>query len=189
MSYILEEKILPLEIKVRPMKSADIEQVNMIDQISFSLPWPKRAYEYELHENLNSRLWVAEVTYPNKRERIVGFIVLWLIMDVAHIATLAVHPDLRGHGIAKCLLATAIRTGIKQGAVEATLEVRESNKIAQDLYRQFSFQVVGKRPHYYQDNKEDAVIMTAHNLDDEYLSWLEQAEINHNDNCAQTEFL
>lgn len=171
------------------MNSNDIEQLNAIDQASFSMPWPKRAYEYELNENPHSRLWVAEVTYPDGSKRVAGMIVLWLIIDVAHIATLAVHPDLRGQGIAKYLLATAIRAGIQNGASEATLEVRAGNKIAQKLYRLFCFKVVGRRPHYYQDNKEDAVIMTVYNLDDEYLAWLEHAEFIQLKKCQQEETL
>lgn len=171
------------------MNSHDIEQVNAIDQASFSMPWPKRAYEYELTENPNSRLWVAEVSHPDGSKRVAGMIVLWLILDVAHIATLAVHPDLRGQGIAKYLLATALRAGIQNGASEATLEVRASNKTAQVLYRLFCFKVVGRRPHYYQDNKEDAVIMTVDSLDDEYLAWLERAEFSQFEKCQQEEIL
>jgi ribosomal-protein-alanine N-acetyltransferase len=84
-----------------------------------------------------------------------------------------VHPDFRGLGISRELLAAALIDAIQQGTRQATLEVRAGNEIALRLYRRFRFEVVGLRPRYYQDNHEDALIMTAFNLDNGYLHWLE----------------
>ena len=94
------------------------------------------------------------------------------ILDEAHIATLAVHPDLRGHGIAQELLSVALIESIRRGAITATLEVRAGNKIAQKLYNRFGFQVVGERPRYYKDNQEDALIMSTSKFEDSTISWL-----------------
>src|SRR5690606_23674322 len=111
---------------------------------------------------------------------IAGVIVLWMILDEAHIATIAVHPDYRRRGIGKQLIATALAEGIRQGAASATLEVRAGNEAAQNLYRLFRFEVVGRRPRYYRDNNEDALIMTVNSLDDRYLQWLESyAGVRH----------
>ncbi len=91
-------------------------------------------------------------------------IVVWLIVDEAHIATIAVHPDFRRRGIARELMVTAIRECITHGAVSATLEVRQHNLGAITLYRQLGFEAVGRRPRYYQDTHEDAIIMTVADL-------------------------
>jgi len=163
----------PEPILIRPMKPEDLEQVQAIDQISFSMPWPSSAYRYEIYENPLSLLWVAEASLPASQSKIVGLIVVWLILDEAHIATVAVHPDYRSRGVAQCLLTTALKEAIKKGSREATLEVRASNTIAQRLYRRFHFEIVGNRVRYYRDNNEDALIMTVGNLDGSYLEWLE----------------
>ncbi|MBP1693125.1 MAG: putative acetyltransferase [Chloroflexi bacterium] len=155
---------------IRRMQEKDLQQVQAIDRLSFSLPWPVKAYRYELIENPNSIQWVAEYRQPVNL--VVGVIVVWLILDEAHIATIAVHPDYRGQGIAHKILAAALIDSIKRGASQATLEVRAGNQIAQKLYFRFGFEIAGSRPRYYQDNHEDALIMTAKNLDAAYLEWL-----------------
>lgn len=159
-------------LSIRPMQNADLEQVTAIDQASFSMSWPKSAFTFELNENPLSMLWVAEIQEPDHRKRVVGIIVIWLILDEAHIATLAVHPHNRRQGIAQELISTALEAAIEKGMQQATLEVRASNIAAQELYHRFNFEIVGQRHRYYQDNGEDAIIMTAHHLNNEYLKWL-----------------
>jgi len=161
---------------IRPMRQEDLAQVLAIDQASFSLPWPESAYRYELNENRNSLLWVAETTLPGSQLFIVGMVVVWLVLDEAHIATLAVHPAYREQGVAKRLLITALRESIHLGMTVATLEVRASNTMAQELYRQFGFEVVGRRRRYYRDNYEDALIMTNSRLDISFLDGYERSD-------------
>lgn len=161
-------------IAIRSMRGEDLPQVLEIDRQSFSMPWPASAYEYELHENPASMLWVAEALEPQASPCVVGMIVVWFIVDEAHIATIAVHPNRRGGGIAKQLLATAMEKIISRDFSIATLEVRASNMAAQNLYRLFGYQIVGQRPRYYRDNQEDALIMTIQGLDHAYLDWLEK---------------
>lgn len=163
-------------IRIRPMDLEDIPQVQAIDQASFTLPWPKTAYDYELKENPNSFLFVSEERRPGEAAKVVGLIVVWMILDEAHIATIAVHPDFRGVGIGRRLLAAALVEGIARRARLATLEVRAGNVVAQQLYRRFRFETVGSRPRYYRDNYEDALIMTVNNLDDTYLDWLNDGQ-------------
>ena len=149
-----------LDVIIRPMGEDDLDQVHAIDQISFSLPWAKRAFRYELLENPHSLLWVAELDC-----KVVGAIVVWIILDEAHISTLAVLPEHRLQGYAQKLVVKALSSAVESGAQHATLEVRASNIAAQNLYRGFGFEIVGRRPRYYQDNQEDALIMTLTDLD------------------------
>lgn len=148
-----------LPIKIRPMRIEDLAEVMEIDQLSFSNPWPISAYKYELTQNRSSVLWVAELNLPERAFSVVGMIVAWLVHGEAHIATLAVHPEFRKEGIAKQLLVYTLGDAVHRGIQEAMLEVRESNQAAQNLYRQFGFEIVGRRPRYYKDNLEDALLM------------------------------
>lgn len=154
----------PINIQIRPMLLNDLEQVKVIDQLSFSMPWPDNSYRYEVVENPASLLWVAEGETVNGESRVCGIVVVWLILDETHIATLAVHPDYRGLGIGKQLLTVALEESAQQGAKLATLEVRDSNKVAQNIYRKCGFESVGRRRRYYRDNREDAVLMTLNSL-------------------------
>lgn len=142
-------------LEIRPMRLTDLEAVVTLDRLSFTLPWSERSFRYELTENPAARAWVAE-----KEEQVVGMLLLWLIVDEAHIATLAVHPEHRQQGIARRLLLQALRSAWEEGAREAFLEVRVSNLAAQHLYRQLGFEISGRRARYYRDNNEDALLMT-----------------------------
>lgn len=151
---------LPEALHIRPMTLDDVPAVHAIDVRSFSLPWPESSFRYELTENPASLCRVAEIDGVG----IVGTIVLWVIVDEVHIATIAVHPDYRGRGIARMLLTEGLERARSLGAQTATLEVRTGNRPAQALYDSFGFEVVGRRPRYYKDTGEDAVIMTLHRL-------------------------
>lgn len=140
---------------VRPMRLGDVAQVVEIDRLSFSMPWSARSYRFEIERNPAALLFVAE-----EDGRVLGYIGLWEMVDVGHISTLAVHPEHRRKGLAKQLIEASLRALAERGIGEVTLEVRESNKSAQDLYSGFGFKVVGRRRGYYRDNREDALIMT-----------------------------
>ena len=163
---------------IRLMREDDLEKVAEIDQLSFSMPWSKRVYAYEIHDNQNSLCWVAEIQSPAGRRQVCGMIVTWIRLDEAHIATFAVHPDHRGKGLAKRMLKTALIAAIHHGTTQVILEVRSGNNIAQELYQHFKFKEVGQRPRYYKDNNEDAIIMTISGLGKEYLNWLSTQAIN-----------
>ncbi len=157
------------DLILRPMELKDVEQVYAIDVQSFSLPWSERSYRFELTENPTSRPWVAEVVNGRGQLQVVGMIVVWIILDEAHIATVATHPAFRRQGVARRLLVTALEDAASRGAIKAYLEVRRSNLGAQKLYEQFGFVVTGVRPRYYLDTQEDALLMTLERLD----LWLE----------------
>jgi ribosomal-protein-alanine N-acetyltransferase len=90
---------------------------------------------------------------------IVGFAGLWLMVDEAHITTIAVHPEYRHRGLGELLLTSLIDIGYEIGAKWVTLEVRVTNYTAQNLYRKYGFHEAGVRHRYYSDNGEDALIM------------------------------
>jgi ribosomal-protein-alanine N-acetyltransferase len=154
-----------LQVAVRPMTLDDLPAVMEIDQLSFALPWPERSFRFELTGNDASYLMVAESSAGGE-ELIAGYLGYWLLIDEMHISTLAVHPEMRGRGIGERLLRAGLEQAWIQGAEMSTLEVRPSNEVAIALYRKYGFEVVGRRRAYYQDNNEDAVLMTLTGLSD-----------------------
>ncbi len=177
----MDAKPESLPVRYRLMALADVPRVHEIDRLSFSMPWTERSYRFEITENRNSLILVAEVEEPGTHSvpgaqqapevpgDLVGMIVVWVILDEAHIATIAVHPAYRGQGIGRGLLARGLGQAYERGARLAFLEVRRSNLVAQKMYENFGFKVVGQRPRYYQDNNEDALLMTLDPLQAEAL--------------------
>jgi [ribosomal protein S18]-alanine N-acetyltransferase len=90
---------------------------------------------------------------------IIGFAGLWLMVDEAHVTTIALHPRYRGRGLGELMLSSLIQIAYNISARVVTLEVRVSNHVAQNLYRKYGFQEAGVRRRYYSDNNEDALIM------------------------------
>jgi [ribosomal protein S18]-alanine N-acetyltransferase len=145
---------------IRRMRLEDVPAVHEIDLLSFSLPWPERSFRFELTENPVSRGWVVEVD-----GKIAAMLVLWFIVDEAHIATIAVHPDYRRRGIGEQILLHALKSVQEEGARRAFLEVRAGNAAAQAMYKKYGFEVAGVRPGYYRDNNEDALLMNLEKFD------------------------
>jgi ribosomal-protein-alanine N-acetyltransferase len=144
---------------IRRMALEDVPAVHEIDTLSFSLPWPERSFRFEVAENMAARAWVIETD-----RRVAAMLVLWLIVDEAHIATIAVHPDFRRQGLGECLLLAALEAASAEGAMRAFLEVRAGNAAAQAMYKKYNFVVDGVRLHYYKDNNEDAILMSLEDL-------------------------
>ena len=144
-----------MSVLLRKMTLDDLEQVVAIDQVSFSLPWPARSFQFELTDNLASRCWVAELD-----GRVAAMLVAWFIVDEIHIATIATHPDFRKQGIGKKLLSHVLQSAKADGAITSFLEVRESNEAALMMYRKFGYMESGRRENYYSDNGEAAILMT-----------------------------
>ena len=136
------------------MLPADLAAVTELDRLSFSQPWPDGAFEAELL-NINARCWVTEVD-----GRIAAALVFWRVLDEAHLATIATHPDFRRQGIAETLLRIAMDAAYEEGARIYHLEVRAGNAGAIKLYEKFGYEVVGVRKNYYKNNGEDALLMT-----------------------------
>ena len=150
----------PPIVSFRSMLVDDIETVTGVDRLSFSLPWPKSSYRFELAENDASKCWVAEVQTEEGDQKLIGFAVVWQLIDQAHIASIAIHPDYRGFGFGEKMLLFILKNAQEDGMLSATLEVRETNQVAQSLYRKIGFEVTGRRLRYYHDTQEDGLIMT-----------------------------
>jgi ribosomal-protein-alanine N-acetyltransferase len=148
---------------IRPMLKEDVPFVHHLDTISFSLPWSQRSLSYEVSQNAGARTWVAEIEQAMVN-RIIGMMVLWLILDKAHIATLAVHPDFRRRGVARKIMITALNAVFHEGARSSYLEVRAGNQAALQMYKELGYEVMGNRSHYYHDNQEDALLLTLEQL-------------------------
>jgi ribosomal-protein-alanine N-acetyltransferase len=148
-----------LNLAIRRMTLEDVPAVHEIDTLSFSLPWPERSFNFELTGNPVSRSWVVE-----SDGRVTAMLVLWLIVDEAHIATIATHPEFRRQGIGERLMIAALLSARAEGAARAFLEVRAGNSAALAMYKKYGFVVAGVRLRYYKDNNEDAILMNLEDL-------------------------
>jgi ribosomal-protein-alanine N-acetyltransferase len=99
------------------------------------------------------------VAVPVSQQTLAGYAGLWLMIDEAHVTTIAVRPEYRGHGLGELLLVALTEIAMDINARWLTLEVRVSNNVAQSLYRKYGFKPAGVRQRYYSDNHEDALIM------------------------------
>ena len=153
---------LTARVVVEPMRIEDVAAVHEIERLSFRTPWPAYAFEQELKGNRLARYVVARAS-----DRVVGFAGIWMMVDEAHITTFSVHPEWRRQQIGRQLLLNLAEVSAAIGARRMTLEVRASNLAAQGLYRAFGFEVAGRRPGYYTDDGEDALIMTTPDLGDD----------------------
>ena len=172
----------------------DIPVVQAIERDSFPSAWPHTAYERELRRNRMARYivlldqestpyiaqkpepagWIDRLlrrrrrrTAPADADHIVGFVGIWMMVDEAHIVTIAVRPDRRRERLGELLLCATVDLARLMRAISVTLEVRASNLVAQNLYEKYGFLQVGRRPRYYSDNHEDALIMTTEPIDSE----------------------
>lgn len=147
-----------MDVIIREMKTNDIKDVLKIESESFSTPWSENAFLIELNENKLARYIVAEID-----KEVVGYAGIWFILNEGHITNIAVLKEYRGKGLGNKLIEGLIWISIKNNIDNMTLEVRKTNIVAQSLYKKYGFIDSGTRPGYYQDNKEDAIIMWKNN--------------------------
>jgi ribosomal-protein-alanine N-acetyltransferase len=146
-------------LQIEPMCDGDIKQVVAIEQQSFSTTWPANAFYQELHDNKLAHYYVGRLG-----NEVVAYGGIWVILEDSHVTTIAVRPDFRGRKYGEVVLLHLLDQAIDRGASWMTLEVRESNTVAQGLYRKYGFTTVSTRKGYYSDNNENALVMWAGNL-------------------------
>lgn len=143
---------MPLTVTTAPMTAADLEAVIGIEESSFEQPWSEQSFRTELVKNDLAYYLVARVG-----ERVAGYGGIWVIINEAHLTTLAVERAFRRRGVATAMLQALIDKAVGKGARRITLEVRPSNLAARSLYKKFGFTARGVRKNYYID--EDGLIM------------------------------
>jgi ribosomal-protein-alanine N-acetyltransferase len=141
-------------VTFRPITTADLDEVMVIERTSFRFPWSLGFFRQELQVPC-ARSILAEID-----GQIVGYVLFWLLPGAIDIHNIAVHVDHRRRGIARLLLSKVLTAARDQSAVRVMLEVRRSNLPAQKLYESVGFLTTGVRRSYYSDNGEDALAMT-----------------------------
>jgi ribosomal-protein-alanine N-acetyltransferase len=149
----------PRRFSIRPMATSDVTDVMRIERACFSTVWPSDAFYTELSTNKLAHYFVGLI-----EDRIVAYGGIWVILEDSHVTTLAVDPEYRGRRFGEVLLLRLVDEAIERGAAWMTLEVRESNAVAQRLYRKYGFTTVTMRTGYYSDDNESALIMWAGSL-------------------------
>ena len=122
-------------------------------------PWSERSFRNELNHP-HGVFFVAIL-----EGQVVGYGGTWLVIDEAHITTVAVSPEHQGKGIGRRLMLQILVTAKERGMLCSSLEVRAGNAAAIHLYERLGYTVATRRKGYYPDNREDALVMWMHNLD------------------------
>lgn len=137
----------------REMVASDIDAVVQIEEACFSSPWKRTMFEEDLNNPYATYLVMED------EGTIIGYVGTWIVFEDAQITNIAVLPMYRGQGLGETLLKQLLQCLRERHVKVVSLEVRVSNKIAQNLYRKIGFQNGGIRKGYYQDNHEDALVM------------------------------
>lgn len=141
---------------LRNISIDDIDLIEQIEKLSFSIPWSKESIRKEIEENELAIYLVLEVDGIVR-----GYAGMWRVIDEGHITNIAVHPDWRRKHIGSSLMVGLLSAAEDNGIKRLTLEVRESNIPAQRMYKRFGFKAEGMRKNYYEDTRENAIIMWA----------------------------
>lgn len=142
------------ELVIRKADVNDIKGLAAIEKECFVTPWTEESLRHDIVENKLATYIVADL-----EGELIGYIGLWSIFDEGHINNVAVLPKYRRMHVGTVLMNTLIDATEAAGLKSHTLEVRASNTAAQGLYEKFGFKESGRRPGYYEDNGEDAIIM------------------------------
>ena len=140
-------------MKILDMNESHVAAVAELEKLCFSTPWSENSVRSELTNPLS--LWLVAV----ECDRVVGYVGSQTVLDEADMMNVAVSPDARQKGVGNALV-TALADRLKANAVRClTLEVRASNEPAKALYQKLGFTQVGRRPNYYRNLREDALIL------------------------------
>ena len=141
------------------MELADVPQVHVLEQATFSVPWSRQSFVDEMEKNACARYLVGE-----QSGEIVAYAGAWMVFEEGHITNIAVKKELRGQGFGTKITSALMQYAANLGVEYLTLEVRKSNLAAQAMYLKLNFVEVGVRKRYYEDNDEDALLMVCQSL-------------------------
>lgn len=144
-------------LRIRKMTLADLPAVMVIENQAFSNPWSTEMVRKELTQDWSTVL-LAEASTPEGYS-LRGFAIFWLVADEIHVLNVATDQAFRRLGVGREVMNAVIAFGRDHKCINASLEVRRSNEAAINLYKSLGFRAVGMRPGYYQDDREDAVVM------------------------------
>ena len=142
------------DMDFRSLTVEDVPEMHHLERLSFSRPTSKEAYVNEMLNNDHAHYYGLFIG-----EQLIAFGGYWLIIDEGHVINIAVHPAFRRQGYGELLMRRVIVACMSQGGQRMTLEVRKHNTPAQYLYQKLGFVKDGVHPGYYDDPKDDAVIM------------------------------
>jgi len=125
-----------------------------IENLSFPSPWSRKAFLEEIRNPISRFRGVLT------EQVLQGYICFWVFAEENQLINIAVHPQKREQGLGQYLLTKMIEESISMGVGKIWLEVRPSNHRAKHLYTKFNFSEVGRRPKYYRDTNEDAIVMS-----------------------------
>lgn len=140
-------------IKIKPMSAEHVPQVAELEKICFSTPWSEKSIASELNNEL--ALWLV----AEDGGAVVGYVGSQTVFPETDMMNIAVVPQRRREGIAEVLVDALIQELKRIGSNSLTLEVRASNTPAIALYQKMGFHEVGRRPNYYRNPREDALIL------------------------------
>ena len=138
------------------MEEKDLVVVHEIENLSFPTPWNIMTFVGEI---ANPPISIPCVLVFLPEDRVIGYIILWHLMEEVQISNFAIHPDFRRKGLGESVLYHVLKTIKKEGACDIFLEVRPSNRAARSLYKKLGFRPLGVREKYYRSPDEDALIM------------------------------
>lgn len=157
-----ETVVTPFTVQLVPMRRKHVRSVMRIESEVYPNPWTASLFFSELALRTNRAYTVAQYGAV-----VIGYTGLMFIGDDAHVTTIAVDPIWRKRGVATRLMLQNMRLALGKGAKHLTLEVRMANADAQALYMKFGFAPAGVRKNYYSETNEDAMVMWAHDIDEE----------------------
>lgn len=140
-------------MQITPMNKKHIDGILEIERDCFAIPWSRRAFEEELDNKL------AIYVVAEEDNKVIGYGGMWHVVTEGHITNIAVHRDYRRRGVGDAVVKALIEIAQEKEMIGLTLEVRKNNTAAQSLYKKNGFRLEGIRPEYYEDNKDDALIM------------------------------
>jgi len=140
---------------IRAIREEDVDSIHEIETLCFAMPWSKESILHDVKENVVARWLVLD----SGEGDVLAYAGMWFVLDEAHVCNVAVHPDHRRKGYGRMIFDALVELAQENSMSMMTLEVRRSNTAAQNLYHACGFLDVGYRKRYYEDNKEDALIM------------------------------
>ncbi|MGL4570082.1 MAG: ribosomal protein S18-alanine N-acetyltransferase [Clostridium sp.] len=138
------------------MNIMDVEGVHNVSNLSLKEGWSLLEISKEISNELANYIVLKD------NDKVIAFAGAWIIAGEGQITNVAVHPNYRGKGYGNKVMKALIGHLNSKECYDITLEVRESNKIAQNLYESLGFKNEGIRKNFYEDNKENAIIMWFH---------------------------